>query len=291
MDLQGVGALAAAGVAAASVPVVLVVGRWQLRATLHAAEAAQRAGNEQAQATYRAALDAVSAQAAASHGHWRHGTQRDAYAGFLLADHQAREAADQLITEVDADRSTLATLMAEVNRTKTALRAAYVVVDLEGPSDLAFTADSIVTHAFLVVEARQREAVMERAWQQLAEMSEGNWLPGSVADASRDRARAFLECLVRVQVAIYNGSYEGDPRVEPGGMDDEMAELTREAYAAMSQVDQSLSHRDRAVLLDMHYRGRPTQRSDYGEWTAELERARNEFVRAARNELSGPPTS
>ncbi|MCX4523329.1 hypothetical protein OG402_38520 [Streptomyces anulatus] len=284
MDLQGVGALAAAGVAAASVPVVLIVGRWQLRATLRAADAAQRAGNEQAQATYRAALDAVKAQAAASHNHWRRGTQRDAYAAFLLADHQHREASDGLPTRIDSDPTTLARLRAEVESTKGALRAAYVAVDLEGPGDLAFIADSIVTHAFLVADARQREAAMERALIQLVEMSVEE-SRGGVDAASRDRARNCVECLVRLQMAVQQGPWEGDPRALPGGTPDELAQLTYDVFTAMDSVGDGLSQADKSALLDMHFAGRPQLRPGYEQWNAELERARREFVRAARTEL------
>ncbi|WP_406341362.1 hypothetical protein [Streptomyces sp. NBC_01578] len=291
MDLQGIGAVAAAGVTLATIPVLLVTGRWTTRAALQAAREAGRAGFAQAQATYSSALDAVNAQAAATHAQWRRGIQRDAYAAFLLADHQVREATERLITEVDADPSTLTMLMEEVNTTKAALRAAYVVVDLEGPSDLAFTADSILTHAFLVAEANQREAVMERAWHQLVGMSEGSWMVGGIAAVHRDQARVFMECLVRVQVAIANGSYQGDPRHNPDGMDEEMTELTSAAYGAMSRVDDALSLRDRALLLDMHYRGRPRHRSDFEGWAAELERARSEFVRVARDELGSTPST
>lgn len=268
-----------------------MVGRWQLKSTLRSAEATQRAGLEQAQATYRAALDAVGAQAAASHGHWRRGTQRDAYASFMLADHRARAASERLRTDVDADPSTLATLIVEVNTTKAALEAALVVVELEGPSDLAFTADSIVTHSSLVAEAHEREAKMERAWQQLVEMSEGNWMTGGIAAVHRDRAEAFMQCLVRVHVVIINGHYEGDPRLNPDGMDDEMTELTRQAYEAMGRVDDALSLSDRARLIDMHYRGRPTLSSSYGSWNADLQQARIEFVQAARDELGSTPTT
>ncbi|MEU8679550.1 hypothetical protein [Streptomyces sp. NPDC048560] len=278
MDLQGVGAIAAAVVAAVSVLTVLIVGLRQ-----------SGAGMQQAQATYSAALDAVTAQATASHNQWRRGTQRDAYAAFLLADHQVREAADRLLAEPTSDRSFLDGLMAEVSRAKAAMRAAYVVVDLEGPSGLAFTADSILTHAFLVAEANQREAVMERAWHQLVEMSEGNWLAGGMTAVSRDRARAFLECLVRVQVTIAARSSEDYSR--PGATDGEMGERMAEVVTAMGRVGEELSPRDKSVLLNMHLQGRPRQQSDYEEWTAELERARAEFVLAARTELGAHPST
>lgn len=79
MDLQGIGALVAAGVAAVSVPATLLVGRWQKKAALQTA----RAATAQAEATYRAALDAVRAQGLNEYDQWRRGIQRDAYAALL----------------------------------------------------------------------------------------------------------------------------------------------------------------------------------------------------------------
>ncbi|MEV6477015.1 hypothetical protein [Streptomyces sp. NPDC051657] len=274
MDLQGVGAITAAAVAAVSVPTVLIVGLKQSKAVM-----------QQAQSTYSAALDAVKAQATESHSQWRRGTQRDAYAAFLLAGHQVREAADRLLAEPTSDRSTLDGLMADVNKAKAAMRAAYVVVDLEGPSDLAFTADSILTHAFLVAEANQREAVMERAWHQLVEMSEGNWLTGGIAAVSRDRARTFLECLVRVQVTI--AARLDEDGSGPGDTDAVHGQRMAEVVTAMGQVGDEISRSDKAVLLNMHLHGRPRLQADYERWADELERARTEFVLAARTEL-GP---
>ncbi|MCX4550612.1 hypothetical protein [Streptomyces sp. NBC_01500] len=291
MDLQGIGAVSAAGVTLISIPVLLVIGRWQARTTLQAAQEAGRAGFAQAQATYSSALDAVNAQASAAHTQWRRGVQRGAYAAFLLADHQVRQATERLIREVDADPVALATHMGEVDSAKAALRTAYVAVDLEGPGDLAFTADAILTYAFQVADFDQREATMERAWHQLVQMTEGSWMTGGIDAVRRDRARTFMECLVRVQVAIANSPYTGDPRHDPEAMDDEMTELTSQVYAALSHVDDALSMRDRARLLDMHYRGRPRLQSDYRLWTAELEQARTEFVRAARAELGSTPNT
>ncbi|MFE5028081.1 hypothetical protein ACFRAO_33420 [Streptomyces sp. NPDC056656] len=85
MDLEGIGAIAAAAVAALGVPAAVLVGRWQMRAALRAAEETGRAGIAQAESTYRAALDAVRTEADAAHQQWRRGIRRDAYAGFLLA--------------------------------------------------------------------------------------------------------------------------------------------------------------------------------------------------------------
>ncbi|MGW6286359.1 hypothetical protein [Streptomyces sp. NPDC055107] len=280
MDLQGVGALAAAGVAAASAPVVLIVGRWQLRATLRAAEAAQRAGIEQAQATYRAALDAVGAQAAASLDQWRRGTQREAYSAFLLAAHQIDDASGRLVAESSTEPSTLTAHQAEIGRARTALSAAYVVVDLEGSNELAVTARSIVNCSFMIATAREREAVMERARRRLAELSQRRWL-GGVEAVSRDRARSLEDALDRVRRAAF--PHQGDPR--RGRLTGELLAAAEAAHAAMSRLEQQIDSEDREALLDLYFTGRPRTQADYAECQSALEQARREFVLMARGQL------
>lgn len=51
MDQEGIGAVAAAAVAALGVPAAVLVGRWQMRAALRAAEETGRAGIAQAEST------------------------------------------------------------------------------------------------------------------------------------------------------------------------------------------------------------------------------------------------
>ncbi|MET4670440.1 hypothetical protein [Streptomyces sp. PvR018] len=79
MDLQGIGSL----VACVGIPATLVIGRWQLRGALRTAEETARAGQVQAEANYRAALDGVRAQGRNDHLQWQRGVQREAYAAFL----------------------------------------------------------------------------------------------------------------------------------------------------------------------------------------------------------------
>src|SRR3954469_18843806 len=74
MDLQGVGAIAAAAVAGISVPVSARIARLQMRGDVKTAEAA-----------YRAALDAAKEQGSAAHTQWRRSVQRDAYSALLLS--------------------------------------------------------------------------------------------------------------------------------------------------------------------------------------------------------------
>lgn len=122
MDLQGVGAITASAVAAISVPVAVLVGRWQMRGTIQAAEA-----------SYQAALDTASAAQA----QWRRGVQREAYSGFLLAMAQIASAIDR---DRDDDRPMLETpaeLKSALNAGLTALDSAHSIVLLEGPSTVA----------------------------------------------------------------------------------------------------------------------------------------------------------
>lgn len=53
MDLQGIGAIAAAAVTAVGIPAALLVGRWQTRAAIRNAEETGRSGIAQAEATYK----------------------------------------------------------------------------------------------------------------------------------------------------------------------------------------------------------------------------------------------
>ncbi|WP_189764221.1 hypothetical protein [Streptomyces xanthochromogenes] len=97
MDLEGIGAVAAASVAGIGIPAAVLVGRWQMKAALRTADATTRAGQPQAQAAYRAALDAVRAQANATHVQQRRAHRREAYASFLLAAQHVRELGERFV--------------------------------------------------------------------------------------------------------------------------------------------------------------------------------------------------
>jgi hypothetical protein len=87
VDLQGIGAIAAAVIAAIGIPSALIIGRWQMRAALRTAEETGRAELAQAESSYRAALDAGRAQAQDTHSR-RRSVRRDAYTSLLIASHQ-----------------------------------------------------------------------------------------------------------------------------------------------------------------------------------------------------------
>jgi hypothetical protein len=133
MDLEGVGALSAAGVALIGIPAALLVGRWQLRVALRAAEATSEAGIAQAESVYRAALDTVRAEASAAHVQWRRGIQREAYAAFLLAIHRLREVGERFVAdneeELPAER--IATGKTAADEALAALKAAQTIIELE----------------------------------------------------------------------------------------------------------------------------------------------------------------
>ncbi|MFD6342742.1 hypothetical protein, partial [Streptomyces sp. NPDC060210] len=97
MDLQGVAAVAAAVVAGVGIPSTLLIGRWQLRAALKAADSAHHAGLAQAEATYKAAVDAVRAQSDSAHDHWRRGVRREACSVFLLAAEEVTGLAEEML--------------------------------------------------------------------------------------------------------------------------------------------------------------------------------------------------
>ncbi|WP_326843322.1 hypothetical protein OHB33_29160 [Streptomyces sp. NBC_01558] len=173
MDLEGVGALSAAAVAALGVPAAVVVGRWQMRGALRAADETGRAGAAQAAATYRAALDAVHGEADAARLQWRRGIRRDAYAAFLLAMTRCVQAAEALPLRRETPE-VLNNAEGELVRTKNDLSAALWVVRLEGPNDVAGFADRVSSLTYEVAGALARKAEFHRAASSLYHLSLSN---------------------------------------------------------------------------------------------------------------------
>ncbi|WP_309317379.1 hypothetical protein [Streptomyces salinarius] len=140
MDLQGVAAIAAAAVAATAVPATLLVGRWQTKAAADAAKEASRTGIAQAEANYRAALDAVKEQAATSHSQWRRGLRRDAYATLLTAAQRARNAVESSVGPFPPDidvRTELTARKSTLNAVANQVEEARHIASLEGPPELS----------------------------------------------------------------------------------------------------------------------------------------------------------
>jgi hypothetical protein len=174
MDLAGVGAVSAATVAALGLPAALLVGRWQMRGALRAAEETGRSGIAQAEATYRAALDAVRTEADAAHLQWRRGIRRDAYAGFLLAMTRCVQAAEGLPRGRLESLPILSAAEDKVSQAKNDLSAALWVVKLEGPPAVADSAEGVSTLAYELTQALARKAEHHRAASTLHHLSASN---------------------------------------------------------------------------------------------------------------------
>ncbi|WP_371632980.1 hypothetical protein OG693_18020 [Streptomyces sp. NBC_01259] len=140
MDLQGVGALAAASVALLSVPGTLLVGRWQTKAALQTAQAGMR----QANATYRAALDSVRAQGLNDHEQWRRGIRRDAYAALLQAVLNYKEHASSVFSQGATDAHQAPDVIAASKPLAADMTHRNLVVRLEGPDEVSSAAQAVV---------------------------------------------------------------------------------------------------------------------------------------------------
>ncbi|MEV5735494.1 hypothetical protein [Streptomyces sp. NPDC052292] len=161
MDLQGVGAVAAAVVAAASIPISTLVGRWQMRGAVQAAEA-----------TYKAAVDAAKNQALAAHAQWRRGVQRDAYAAFLLAAHQVRNVCDRIALDANTTPILSSDLQAELHSARSALQSTYAIAVLEGSDSVREAATALKVATLDFANAMQRTEAEHRAMGYLASRAE-----------------------------------------------------------------------------------------------------------------------
>ncbi|MER5513042.1 hypothetical protein ABT052_48565 [Streptomyces sp. NPDC002766] len=170
MDLEGIGAVSAAGVALLGVGGALLVGRWQMRGAVRQAEETTRAGLKQAEATYRAALDAVHAESSAAFLQWRRGMQREAAHALLLACDQVGAAGDRLKEAARVDPHSLSHAQGEIELADAmhALRSATFAVELEGPQPVYLEAERY----------------------SMATMARGDWIK---AEVRRIRALACLE--------------------------------------------------------------------------------------------------
>lgn len=151
--------MAAAAVAVVGIPTTLVLGRWQLRGALRGAEETARAGLAQADASYRAALDAVRAQGQNDHLQWRRGVQRDAYAAFLQSVLSYTDTAKNNfvggISPLEETRNHIASLKS----LETDMSHRAWVVRLEGPHGVADAAITLQLSASLSVLVDQQHAL------------------------------------------------------------------------------------------------------------------------------------
>ncbi|WP_139063578.1 hypothetical protein [Streptomyces zinciresistens] len=225
MDLEGIGGVSAAAVAALGLPAAIMVGRWQMRGALRAAEETGRAGIAQAESTYRAALDAVRTEADAAHLQWRRGIRRDAYAGFLLAMTRCVQAAEALPRRRLEASQVLSAAEEEVTQAKNGLSAALWVVKLEGPAAVADSAEGVSSLTYELVQALARKAEFHRAASMLHHLSLSNPIAAEL-DA------ALMGLAVTVDETGYNSAPR--PGVSPPPEVTEGVERARELHDRLS---------------------------------------------------------
>ncbi|WP_046729395.1 hypothetical protein [Streptomyces humi] len=157
MDLEGIAALTAAAVAVVGIPASLVMGRWQLKGALRGAEETARAGQAQADASYRAALDGARAQGHNDHLQWRRGVQREAYAAFLQSVLSYTDGAKNDLSRASGQEETLACIAA-LRGLETDMSHRGWVVRLEGPDDVAQAAVTLRHSATLLALVYEQHA-------------------------------------------------------------------------------------------------------------------------------------
>ncbi|MGW3631783.1 hypothetical protein ACWD7F_16725 [Streptomyces sp. NPDC005122] len=290
MDLQGIGAISASAVAAVSIPIAVMVGRWQMRGASEAASA----GVAQAEATYRSALDAVRVEASATYVQWRRSTQREAYVAFLLSAHQLLAAADLLTgrTNLTLTGESWAALKAELAPLRTALLSTQLIVTLEGSEGVVDLSVRLSDLTFQVARNYEQQADIGRAWIKVTQMcEEEDRAMGGLPSYARPSIRPanFLRLVLgRLGRKVRQHPTDGDYRL----LEDVPAEVAHaadvvsQAFAALPFL--AISSEERVRLLDMQYLELPARSSEHEQQTSDLKQARKDFVKAAREELSLP---
>ncbi|MCM2420223.1 hypothetical protein [Streptomyces sp. RKAG293] len=261
MDLQGVGALVAAGVAAVSVPATLLIGRWQTKAAVQTA----RAATAQAEATYRAALDAVRVQGLNEYDQWRRGIQRDAYASLLQAVLNYTEHATNVFGQSMTDPHQFPALIAASKPLATDMSHKRLVVRLEGPEEVSAAALSLVDTA---------EALMQtcRDW---ASSGLARTLLDERGSAHRREVDRIKDLIATFRIRGY-WSLIGTPQLP-----DDAAAILRELRSLLRAVDMSGGHI--ASLCNEQSAGA------YGDAASTLDSAIGHFLTVARTTLHRGP--
>ncbi|WP_326809831.1 hypothetical protein OIE62_39655 [Streptomyces scopuliridis] len=282
MDLQGIGAIAAAVVAAIAVPAALLAGRWQMRAALRTAEETGRTGIAQAEATYRAALDTVRAEASVTHLQWRRGVRREAYTSFLLASQRVTEAAQRLRNECfDLPTADMDTLRDELRGAARALREAALIVSLEGPDNIADIANRIREGTYNVADALSHEADLHEAWGSLERACQDE------EQSARAVVRGLRDALLQLRARVQEDSFRGDHRALADGVPAAITEARNAVRRAFAAIPPGILPRSARTLEDMQFNGLSRVLSTYSDASGDLTAARDDFISAARIELEG----
>lgn len=283
MNLEGIGAIAAAAVACAAIPASIYVGRRQAEAALHGAEATYQGGLAQAESAYAAALDAVRAEAEAANRHWLRGMRRDAYAAFLLASHTLTEHAQSYtVASESAEASArLSQFSAELRSAETSLRGAYLITALEGGEAVEAISFRILQATIAFGRLHERGALLDQAWAKLTALTEP-----PTEDPVRSRAITLITSLANLTLAVLNHYPRREVLLPLPDMPQAIAEAVRDCQTGFLNLQDVISSEDQRLLLEIQYRGFIKERSEYTDTRADLDTARDEFITAVRSELA-----
>ncbi|MFF9607429.1 hypothetical protein ACF1GY_35000 [Streptomyces sp. NPDC014684] len=269
MDLQGVGAIAAAAAAMISVPVNVRLARLQMRGDVQTAEAA-----------YRAAVDAAKEQGSAAHTQWRRSVQRDAYSAFLLSSTQVQVKTEALMAAMFDASVDLSTAIAALHHLREELKAKLVVVELEGPDPVVGAARTLSSAVILMSDSREEYVASQHTRAKLDELVRES------DSASRGLLSSVQSALSGLSSAIALCNWHGDWRTLLGNS--RTNPLPEEVRSAVARVQQFLLHLPRETFTQdeqFHLIASAARSGNFVEEKREYLRGKEEFIRAARATL------
>ncbi|WP_406349829.1 hypothetical protein [Streptomyces sp. NBC_00658] len=246
MDLQGIGAVAAAGAALVSV----LVGHRQVKAAIQTAEA-----------TYRSAVDAARTQGLNEHNQWRRTVRREVYAALLQAVLNHTDHAGKVFSQGAEDPRRAQEVFAASEPLATDMSHKKFVVRLEGPDEVSTAAQALITSAENLMDVCRVWAVSQRA--------------RSLLD---DRAAAYPQEVERVREITAAFRVEGYwSLIGTPQMPDEANAMLGELRPLMRRIDVSLGYMSHLCTVQ--------SATAYGDASHALDSAIGEFITEARMAL------
>ncbi|MGW3736636.1 hypothetical protein [Streptomyces sp. NPDC005148] len=290
MDLQGVGALAAAGVAAIGIPCALVAGRWQMRGALAQAQETARAGLAQAESSYNAALDAVRAQAQTAHTQWTRGVQREAFVAFIVATDRVWHACGNMTFKHKLSDGSLdlGPDMQELSSARQALANAYAIITLEAPESLVGLAYYANNQILMIATCATHEVEIRAAFAKLKRLCAEN-----VGDGPLEEAR---DAILRLSDVVRASGITGDPRQAlqsdempwaDAVLPEPMAEAEAEARTALCRpaISAAFTSGERDFLLDWAFNGTEQAEIIFRQFDSSYQDGMKDFTAQAREIL------
>ncbi|MFF8505724.1 hypothetical protein ACF07L_34485 [Streptomyces anulatus] len=280
MGLEEIATLSAAAVALIGIPASILIGRWQMKAALRTAEATSEAGLAQAESAYRAALDAVRAEANAAHLQWRRGIQREAYASFLLSANGVTELGERFAVENadDLPMEGIRAGKASIDEALATLKAAQTIIELEGPDDVAAPAAVMTNAAQTMIYHFAKQAIYERAWGKLGRITDAEI--SGVSSPAADLLQA-LSTLSRCRSTASSGADEPNRQSATDARAAERACLN--AWNALPYG--ALDEEEFSALVEGWRYHHPSLDSSYLDANQRFKEAETRFFRAAKIEL------